>query len=180
MNDEEYHAQFWKHDGFLGFLNLFKVPHGSMSMLAQFRPHFPILVNEDNNYEVLRSMNRADFGCFVAFNLVGLWFVNWVSSQRMDVHSGQGKYSAKGFASRIHMQTVENNMLDVRRNFLKVNLLTSSMLGLSMAYINAKKRLRGETYNGQRWARRSLTTNKFDFYRGHKKHWFWKNFIYQH
>ena len=180
MDDATYHRQFWKHDGLFGFMNLLKFPHGSMAMLGIFRPHFPVLVKEFNIYEVVRHMNLADVGAFLAVNFTFLGIANWMTQTGVDFTTGRKKYSAKGISVRLHLQSIEQNRLDMRRTYIKNNVAMGIMSGIFVAYSNSYLRVSGWTYNGKRWPRRSLTSNKFDFYRKHKKNFFWKNFIYEH
>ena len=180
MDDATYHRQFWKHDGFFGFMNLFKYPHGSMAMLGLFRPHFPVLVDEINVYQVYSSFNLADLGGFLAMNFTLLGIANWMTQSNVDFGTGRKKYSAKGFSVRLHLQSVEQNRLDMRRLYIKNVMTLGVMTGMFVAYANSYMRLGGWTYNGKRWPRRSLTSNKYDFYREHKKNILWKNFIYKH
>jgi hypothetical protein len=59
------------HDSFLGWTNLIRNRDRKTVYQLGERPPFPVVLNDPDLFDVVDNLNKADFGVFLACNVLG-------------------------------------------------------------------------------------------------------------
>lgn len=64
------------HDSLLGGLNLFKRFDNRFLLDKGERPPYPVMISNPTTTDVVRNLNKADFGIFFGFAVIGTLYKN--------------------------------------------------------------------------------------------------------
>ena len=62
----------FKHDGLLGWVNIFMRRDNRILLETGERPPYPIIIDSPHIIDVMQNLNMADFGFFAFFTAVGI------------------------------------------------------------------------------------------------------------
>ncbi|CAD8166856.1 unnamed protein product [Paramecium octaurelia] len=141
----------FEHDSFLGWLNLFKIRRLQMLYNVGERPPYPVIISKPTVGDVLRNLNKADFGLFATVSFLGF-------------------FAAR--KSTLGLTTTEF----VRQRGFSIAWNSIMMAGALFACMNSNNRLTGFVDNGLQWRRKEQRLNKYDFTSEFEEGTIWKFF----